>query len=428
MGLRTLLARRAVRAAHVLIVEVPGWQYTRMAGEQAVSTRGWRVADSPADADVLLVCGTPGPELRGVLESVWEQMPGPRARVTAQQGAAAGAALDDAARTLLDDASQREEASGRAVDPPPGGGMDHTSDGHTPMDHGGHAHMDHGGHDEIDHDHAYDSDGHGDHAGSDHSGPPHTDDDDSGDHVPMGHEGMDHGGHDHGGMGHGGMDMEPGGIALAEGAPDPDGLDLDVLHVPLGPVLPHWPAGLVLECTMQGDRVAEARARLLDAGEARAQTPADRGGTGRGDAALLCDDAARLLAVAGWDSAAAAARRARDAALAGGSIAQCTGALERLGTRVTRSRSLRWSLRGLTVPDPDGGASDLSAVPGRWLAAARAALGGDASPATETRTISPELLAEHVAGLDVASVRLVVAGIGARIDSTVGSGGGAAHG
>ena len=77
---------------------------------------------------------------------------------------------------------------------------------------------------------------------------------------------MDHGGHgmDHGGMDHGDMEMSPGGIPLAEGGEDRDGLEMDVLHVRLGPVLPHWPAGLVLRCSLQGDVIAEAQAELVD--------------------------------------------------------------------------------------------------------------------------------------------------------------------
>ena len=42
---------------------------------------------------------------------------------------------------------------------------------------------------------------------------------------------------------HGDMQMAPSGIPLAEGGQDRDGLEMDVLHVRLGPVLRHWPAG-----------------------------------------------------------------------------------------------------------------------------------------------------------------------------------------
>ncbi len=64
------------------------------------------------------------------------------------------------------------------------------------------------------------------------------------------------------------MEMAPSGIPLAEGGEDRDGLEMDVLHLPLGPVLPHWPAGLVLRCALQGDVVVEATAEVLAAADA----------------------------------------------------------------------------------------------------------------------------------------------------------------
>ncbi|WP_143553999.1 hypothetical protein [Serinicoccus sp. CUA-874] len=42
---------------------------------------------------------------------------------------------------------------------------------------------------------------------------------------------------------------------------------MDVLKVRLGPVLPYWPAGLVLHCSLQGDVVTEARAEVLGAAD-----------------------------------------------------------------------------------------------------------------------------------------------------------------
>ena len=45
---------------------------------------------------------------------------------------------------------------------------------------------------------------------------------------------------------------------------DRDGLALDALHVALGPVLPHWPTGLVVHATLAGDLVTDARAEVLD--------------------------------------------------------------------------------------------------------------------------------------------------------------------
>ncbi len=57
-------------------------------------------------------------------------------------------------------------------------------------------------------------------------------------------------GHDH--------EMAPSGIALAGGAQDRDGLEMDELVHPLGPVLDRWPGGLELRLRLHGDVVVEA--------------------------------------------------------------------------------------------------------------------------------------------------------------------------
>ncbi len=62
---------------------------------------------------------------------------------------------------------------------------------------------------------------------------------------------------DHGDMDHGDMEMAPGGIALAEGDEDRDGLEMDVLVHPLGPLLDRWPGGLELRTRLHGDVVAQ---------------------------------------------------------------------------------------------------------------------------------------------------------------------------
>src|SRR5699024_7110981 len=117
---------------------------------------------------------------------------------------------------------------------------------------------DYAGHEDPDHSDHESHNGHEDHSQMDHSG-------------HGSHGGMDHSGHgSHGGMdysghgGHGGMDMAPEGISLAQGGQDRDGLEMDVLHLPLGPVLPFWPAGLVLDCSLQGDVVVDAAASVVD--------------------------------------------------------------------------------------------------------------------------------------------------------------------
>ena len=78
MGLSPFLARLAVQATRVLVVEAPGQWATRMELEQQLLRRGWRIASSPAQGDVLVVCGAPGPELSDLANRLWEQMPEPK--------------------------------------------------------------------------------------------------------------------------------------------------------------------------------------------------------------------------------------------------------------------------------------------------------------------------------------------------------------
>ncbi|MFI7585109.1 hypothetical protein ACH9DO_15140 [Kocuria sp. M1N1S27] len=418
-----ILARLAVRAARVLVVEVPGRWATRVELEQQMLRRGWRPAWTPADADVLAVCGAPGPELTELVERLWEQMPGPRVRADIASPGAVRSALDAAAALLLDTPHHRTDARERAQEPEVPedsedgghGGMDHGGMDHGGMDHGGHGGMDHGGHGGMDH---------GGHGGMDHGG----------------HEGMDHEG-----MDHGDMDMAPAGIPLAQGGEDRDGLEMDVLHLPLGPVLPFWPAGLVLRCSLQGDVVVDAEASVVDAEVDHAEDDAeDDAGSGAAGAtgprpgpafaaAVRCDRAEALLALAGAEDAAARARRARDALLRGDEDA-ARDAVERLDRTVRRSWLLRSSLRGvLTLDRSDleghglpphcrGDAHDrlLSLVE-----RAREAIGG-AEPVLADGRVVPvpaddrgvpwagvpwTVVPQLVTGLELASVRLAVASL-----------------
>ncbi|WP_206330526.1 hypothetical protein [Modestobacter sp. KNN46-3] len=358
------LSRLAARRTAVLAVEVPGWGRTRCALEEHVRHRGWRLAGSPADADLLVVCGRPGARLTAAVDHVWSQLPGPRARAEVTTAVDVPAVLDRAAAELADGAAQRRDAADRPADPEPG--TTATGDG----DMG-----------DTDMDDDSDDDGMGDHDMGDM------------DHGDMDHGDMDHGDMDHGDMDHGDMDMPmPGGIGLAGGGDDdqltdPDALDLDVLHVPLGPVLPHWPAGLLLHTTLQGDLVVAARAEvLLPADDSPTDAPVHGTPAGRWDAV------ATLLALAGWDDAATRAARVRDALLAGGQ----PPAAERLARRIIRSRLLRWSLRGLGRL-PEGDAHDRLR---HWLE------GTEQRRSTELTAV-----AELVTGLDLATARLVVASL-----------------
>lgn len=300
MGLRDWVARRGARTAHVLVVEVPGAWPTRVRVEQQVGARGWRLALSPADADVLAVCGTPGPALDAAVSKLWDLMPGPRARISlGSPGAeAVSERLRGAEQALLDVRQQYDDSRARPTAPE----AEQQSSGHTETHHGmDHGDMDHGG----------------------------------------GHEGMDHEG------GHGGMEMAPDGIPLAQGGEDRDGLEMDVLNVRLGPVLPYWPAGLVLRCSLQGDVIVEAQADRIDgdheAGSRAMPQPLDR----LLSAAVRCDNASTLLMLAGWDDAGAQARRVRDRVLWGKDPAEAGRALERLRRKVAGSFLLRRALQDI---------------------------------------------------------------------------------
>ena len=245
MGVSEILALYAVQRAHVLVVEVPGCWSLRVAVERQVLSRGWQLADSPADADVLVVCGEPGPELGKVVDRVWDQLPGPRVRLGLPGIEELDGALDVIEAGLADTASHRADARERPAAPV----MDH---------------------DDMDHDD------------------------------------MDHGDMDHG-------DMAPNGIPLAEGGQDRDGLEMDVLHLPLGPVLRHWPAGLVLRCALQGDVVVGAQASISEGGPGATLAAAAQGDSRAGTDAWLCDQVCAVLSLAGWPDGAASARRVRDA-------------------------------------------------------------------------------------------------------------------
>ncbi|SSC22201.1 Hypothetical protein KLENKIAIHU_784, partial [Klenkia terrae] len=368
------LAEAAVRRTCVLVVEVPGWAATRYAAELAIRRRGWRLASSPADADVLLTCGTPGPRLAEAVGLLWEQVPGPRARATVTARSAVDAAMEQAAAALLDTGHQRADAAQRSPDPAMGTRAEHDEDDE---DSGG--------------------------SENQHADEEHASDGSDGD---MNDSDMNDGGGDMD------MDMEPGGIPLAGGAQDRDGLEMDVLHVPLGPVLPHWPAGLLLHCTLSGDVVTEARPEVLGAAVDAVPDPPMPGAS----AVDRLDRAARLLYLAGWEARATDALRLRDDLLAGNDDASVAAGVDRLVARIRRSWVLRWSLRG-TGPISSGTCEELGLddratgdVHDRLvicLTEARSALEGDRLPAP----VSPEILAELLPGLEIGAVRLLVASL-----------------
>jgi len=345
VGVSEILARYAVQRAHVLVVEVPGCWSLRVALERQVLSRGWQLAESPADADVLVVCGQPGPELGELVDRVWDQLPGPRVRLGLPRIEALDGALDAIQAGLVDTANHRADARQRPATP-----------------------------------------------------------------------GMDHGDMDHG-------DMAPHGIPLAGGGEDRDGLEMDVLHLPLGPVLRHWPAGLVLRCALQGDVVVGAQASILDGGHVATRATAAKDDARGGTNAWLCDQVCAVLSLAGWPDGAASARRVRDALIDDGSGEATRPALERLRREVFGSRLLRWSLRGVgnvaaqgrgSRELPEGVVGDVHDRLVRMLD--RALAGQLATPVTVPALLDHPAalvgaLPDLVTGLDLAAVRLLVASL-----------------
>jgi len=330
MDLTRLLLRAGAARPHVLLLPVPGGTSVRLAVEAELARRGWPLAQSPADADVLVVAGRPGPRLSEIVEAVWHRLPAPRARIELTDPADVGLQLDAAAAVLANTARQRARQ--------------HHDVG--PVSH--HAHEEHG----------------------------------------------EHGGHE----GHG--DMGPvAGLPMADLGEDRDGLTLDRVHVPLGPLLPDWPPGLVVRVTLQGDVVQEAEAEVVD-GPAAGEVDVWAGRA----AARELDALARFLGVAGWDDAADRARRLRDDLLSGAPDERHATQVRTLVRRVRRSRALRWLLRGLAAGDTDVGAL----LERRLAAVERAVRGPDTPPSPP-----PDLagLARALVGADLATLRLIVAAL-----------------
>lgn len=331
MDLIAGLRRFGFARPHLLVVQAAGGTPARLAVERWSREHGWPVAASPADADVVLVCGAVSPTLEPLVGRVVDSVPYPRAVVRLSLGGRwaddLGGVLRDARAELLAWAAQRPAAPS-----PP----------------------------------------HGTEASA-------GEDDQPGEH---------HGGMGHGGMGHGGMAMEAGGLALAQQAEDRDGLKLDVLHVPLGPVLVAWPAGLELGLVLQGDVVQDAG--LADSPFAHAggggswwDQPWRAAGAGQavrvGDAerrraAAHLDSAARLLTVSGADGDARAAARLRDGVLGGENGGALRDGAARLRRHVEGSRLLRRAMEGVGV-----------------LPAARAQAGGVTGPALRAAGLAVDL-------------------------------------
>ncbi|MES9542829.1 hypothetical protein [Actinomadura sp. NPDC000600] len=197
------------------------------------------------------------------------------------------------------------------------------------------------------------------------------------------------------------LDGEPGGprpaldleADMADRADDRDGLKLDVLHVPLGPVLSYWPAGLRVDLTLQGDVVQAAAVAAVDTGGGTFWTEERQ-------AASRLDSLSRLLRVAGWEAAGERAAVLRDEALARASDDALVRRFASFARMVGRSRALAWMTRGFVKDRLDGWLRDIgAALEGRPV---RPRQSWD-----ETAAVLPVLLQ----GAELAQARLIVASL-----------------
>lgn len=389
MDLTGALLRVAAATPRVLVVPQPGGTAVRLAVEREVRVRGWPTAVSPADTDILVVCGPVSDGFAPLVDEVWRAVPAPRVLVGVDAPTDTVPALAAARRGLADADLQRVEAARTTErqqrgDPSPGRGDD--------------------------------------------PGP--------------GHE-------------HGGGELVSG-LPMAGRAPDRDGLRLDELHRRLGPVLADWPAGLVVDVVVHGDVIHSASAHAMPPvgwqgsfwtepwRRAAAGEPVTVGQAARWRAAAHLDSLGRFLGVAGWADAAVAARRLRDDLLAGTPGERLWRRAERVVRRVSRSRTLRWSTRGLGVlTSADAAATgtsgmalsvgeDVTARYQRWLAemsedmrrlGERAPLPAGADGPRGRLTGGPPSSAALVAalpgllaGVEFAGARLIVASVDPDID------------
>ncbi|WP_422773641.1 hypothetical protein ACN28C_12480 [Plantactinospora sp. WMMC1484] len=261
-------------------------------------------------------------------------------------------------------------------------------------------------------------------------------------------------------------EMAHGGASMAERGPDRDGLELDRLHLALGPLLADWPAGLTLHVVLQGDVIQQVEVGIATGDGPRhgswwtepwrrvaAGEPVTVAEAARRRAAAHLDSLARLLGVAGWPDAATTARLLRDRTLAGASADGLRGPVHRFVRRVGGSRTLRWSTRGLgRLPaagadaSPPVVAGDVVDRYGRWLSRlvddldrldaagpldpgevepARGPWDPDAPPPSATLV---GLLPELLTGAEIATARLIVASLDPDLDEVVPAGDRSGHG
>jgi hypothetical protein len=427
MDVTAVLLRAAAVRPRALLATMPGGSRVRVTVEQELRRRDLPDALTPAQADLLLVAGPNSPSLRPAVERLWQDMSGPRSRAHVRRPEEAAEAIETCRARLADPVAQQ-------------GYLQQTGTRHGRQSSDGNTHSAHDGHS-----------GHEEH----------------GRHARGSSAQQSHG--EHGGHGDGAMGM-PGGLPMAEQGADRDGLTLDRLHVPLGPLLAHWPAGLTARLTLQGDVIQDVAISTASADGtcgipfwsepwllALAGEEIRAGEAARRRAAAHLDSLSRLLAVAGWPAAATIARRLRDDLLAGAAGAQIRPLARRFAKRVSRSRTLHALTRGMGelsaaqahsqgVDGPAARADgDVPARYRQWLGDVLEALDRleDPRPLEPTRDEGPrglldaerwpsgalvDLLPRMLPGAELAAARLIVASLDPDPDELAGRQGVVARG
>ncbi|MFE0641635.1 hypothetical protein ACFW2Y_08495 [Streptomyces sp. NPDC058877] len=410
MDLRTRIRRTALARPTVLLVPSPGGTRVRLAVERELARRGWPQSTGPADADLLVFAGDPLPLGRDDwAERVWRSVPAPKARVTVGSAGETARLLDRGHAMLLEPPARHAGHTGADGQGRPG------EHGHEGRDDGRFRGAKGGAGGAQDHDR-----GHG-------NGPRE--------------EG--HGSH----TGHEGHSSSVAGLPMAERADDRDGLRLDRLHVPLGPALPDWPAGLVLRVALQGDLVQRASVETVHVPPSAPRRAfwnepwlralegeqVTTGEAARRRCAAHLDSLGRLLGVAGWDDAAARARGARDQVLGGAPQDVLAPRIVPLVRRLRRSWTLRWLTAGVGAGNRGPVDGDVHGRLLGWLDAIERALGEIAvraplldGPPTGPRgrvdagTPASQVLLDALPGLlegaEFACARLIVASLDPDLD------------
>lgn len=199
--------------------------------------------------------------------------------------------------------------------------------------------------------------------------------------------------------GHGGHDMaDVAGLPMAGTGDDRDGLALDLITYRFGPFLHGWPAGLVVRTQLSGDIVATADV------EAKPHLPEPVPGR-----PALAHAVAEVLDLAGWGSASREVRSARNQLLDGGDL----GASHRRWiTRVRRSRTLRWTLRGIAVLQGHDAADRMADSCDELLSP------GPARAADVVLDVDPDDVVAVMAGTELARARIAVASLALHASST----------